>query len=96
MTIDDSLRRDLLTSSTGTPHKNKANKTTPLDLDQLIVSSSKQVLLKKIDFQPAEQEVSFCLQNLRGKYVPVNSSKERVNPGMVPVSNQGTVGPKKI
>ena len=79
MTIDQSLRRDLLKSTGGPSHHNDDNgegkPVTGVDLDQHLVSSSKQVLLKTIDFQPAERDVSFQLQNLRVKYVPLNPGK---------------------
>ncbi len=79
MTIDQTLRRDLL-KSTAPSHSSSTSGGNPpsrgLDLDQHLVSSSKQVLLKKIDFQPAERDVSFQLQNLRVKYVPLNPAKK--------------------
>lgn len=79
MTIDQSLRRDLLKSTGGPSHHSndsgEGKPVTGVDLDQHLVSSSKQVLLKTIDFQPAERDVSFQLQNLRVKYVPLNPGK---------------------
>ena len=78
MTIDQSLRRDLLKSTAPAKGNGQAaaDPSTSIDLDQHLVSSSKQVLLKKIDFQPAERDVSFQLQNLRVKYVPLNPQKK--------------------
>ncbi|KAJ8038123.1 Ubiquitin carboxyl-terminal hydrolase 36 [Holothuria leucospilota] len=88
MTIDESLRRDLLVASAGTPASGEVEKTGSFDLDQLIVSSSKQVLLKKIEFHPAEQEISFCLQNLRSKYEPLNAQNNRQDPPKLQMTDQ--------
>ena len=33
------------------------------------------MLLKHVDFQSAQKDISFRLQNLRGKYVPLNPAK---------------------
>lgn len=88
MTIDESLRRDLLVASAGTPASGEVEKTGSFDLDQLIVSSSKQVLLKKIEFHPAEQEISFCLQNLRSKYEPLNAQNNRQYPPKLQMTDQ--------
>ena len=49
-----------------------------LKLDQRLVSSSKKVLLHKINFSPAKSTTSFQLENLRAKYTPLNPSKTQV------------------
>ena len=78
MTIDQTLKRDLLKSTTPAATSEKETRedtqSDVANLDQHIVASSKQVLLKSIDFRPAEQDVSFQLQNLRVKYVALNPS----------------------
>ena len=45
-------------------------------LDQKLLSSSKRILLHKIEFKPAERHSSFPLDNLRAKYKPLNPSKK--------------------
>ncbi|XP_041474537.1 ubiquitin carboxyl-terminal hydrolase 36-like [Lytechinus variegatus] len=76
MTIDDTLRRDLFKSKAKSGDRERSGtKAYDIDLDKHLVSSSKQVLLKNVDFQPAQKDISFRLQNLRGKYVPLNPAK---------------------
>ena len=60
-----------------------------LSLDQKLVSSSKKVLLHKIDFQPAQSSSSFQLDTLRAKYTSLNPSKDKQ--GQAP-DNAGGVG----
>ncbi|XP_033734975.1 ubiquitin carboxyl-terminal hydrolase 36-like [Pecten maximus] len=45
-------------------------------LDCQILSSSKQVLLHKIDFKPAEKPYSLQVDSLRAKYIPLNQFKK--------------------
>ncbi|XP_077866857.1 ubiquitin carboxyl-terminal hydrolase 36-like, partial [Saccoglossus kowalevskii] len=75
MTIDVSLKKEL------SSHRSKNKDSIPDGLDQRIVSSSKQVLLCKIDFTPAEQSFSYSLSNLRTKYVSLNPKKSNLTEG---------------
>ncbi|XP_038064231.1 ubiquitin carboxyl-terminal hydrolase 36-like [Patiria miniata] len=79
MTIDQTLKRDLLKTKTPgastDPIPVEAGVQSGADLDQHLVASSKQVLHKTIDFRPAEKDISFQLQNLRVKYVALNPSQ---------------------
>ncbi|XP_071797888.1 uncharacterized protein [Asterias amurensis] len=113
MTIDQTLKRDLLKSTTPAATSEKETRedsqSDVANLDQHIVASSKQVLLKSIDFRPAEQDVSFQLQNLRVKYVALNPScsggedtkqltsnnHSQMN-GQVEVKQDGIPAPKKV
>jgi len=46
-----------------------------LSLDKQLLSSSKKILLQKIEFQPAQRTSSlFPLLKLRAKYTPLNAS----------------------
>ncbi|OWF47819.1 ubiquitin carboxyl-terminal hydrolase 36-like [Mizuhopecten yessoensis] len=45
-------------------------------LDSQLLSSSKQVLLHKIDFKPAEKPYSLQVDSLRAKYIPLNQFKK--------------------
>ncbi len=45
-------------------------------LDKQLISSSRKVLLHKIDFQPARKSSTFQLDNLRAKYTPLNPSSQ--------------------
>ncbi|XP_070579458.1 ubiquitin carboxyl-terminal hydrolase 36-like [Ptychodera flava] len=76
MTIDQSLKRDLGQRHQQSKQQSTNQEDSNVDLDQQIASSSKQVLLHKIDFVPAKKSFSLNLDNLRSKYTPLNPSKK--------------------
>ncbi|XP_072168528.1 uncharacterized protein [Diadema setosum] len=76
MTIGDTIRRDLIKSKVKSGNRNGTRTTaSDTDLDKHLVSSSKQVLLKHVTFERAQKDISFHLQDLRGKYVQLNLAK---------------------
>ncbi|XP_071966063.1 uncharacterized protein [Antedon mediterranea] len=66
MTIEESIRRDL--SHNGAKYGERKDK----ELDFQIVCSSKQVLMKQIEFKPAKTQMKYHMQLLREKYVLLN------------------------
>jgi len=51
-----------------------------LSLDKQLVAASKQILMKKIEFQRAQSASSlFPLHNIRAKYTPMNASDAEDN-----------------
>lgn len=46
------------------------------DLNKLLASSAKKVLLQKIEFEPASKGFSYQLENLKTKYVILNPKND--------------------
>lgn len=45
-------------------------------IDNQLLSSSKRILLNKIEFKAAEKPYSLQIDSLRSKYIPLNPSKD--------------------
>lgn len=63
------------------------------DLNKLLASSAKKVLLQKIEFEPASKGFSYQLDSLKNKYVILNPRNEGATGQKVteplPIKRQG-------
>lgn len=63
------------------------------DLNKLLASSAKKVLLQKIEFEPASKGFSYQLDSLKNKYVILNPRNEGATsqkaPEPVQIKRQG-------
>ncbi|XP_033107995.1 ubiquitin carboxyl-terminal hydrolase 42-like [Anneissia japonica] len=81
MTIEESLKRGF---------SNDFSKQKGDELDFKIVCSSKQVLMKQINFKPAKTKVNYQMQQLRDKYVLLNPQQKDTNYQPVLYNKDGT------
>lgn len=68
------------------------------DLNKLLSSSAKKVLLQKIEFEPATKGFSYQLETLKTKYVILNPKTDGVvqrAADPTPIKRQGEVTPQR-
>lgn len=65
------------------------------DLNKLLASSAKKVLLQKIEFEPASKSFGYQLETLKTKYVILNPKNDGVSSQRLaepaPIKRQGKI-----
>lgn len=75
----------------------RKDSTDETDLNKLLSSSAKKVLLQKIEFEPATKGFGYQLETLKTKYVILNPKNEAIvvqrSTEPTPIKRQGEVKP---